>query len=616
MSNRTKYLCLAAVTLLLLVVVVCFVKVGQESISPFYIQLSVDGKSETIQLWERENGEYYVFLPSYAELSNSEIRLTTTAPIAVNDEIITDGMSCAVFQYGVAYSVTYTLRGRQQHNTVVFMKSGNVPTIHIKTASGTMDYIHSQKGNEETGTVSVYTAEGILEHAGELLSIKGRGNSTWSDFDKKAYSVELSCAADLLGMGEAENWILLANAEDSSHFRNKIVYDFAEKIGLAYSPDSRWVDVYLNGEYAGLYLLCERNELHAERINIAQGNSFVVSLEMLNRLTSQNYIYVLTEQKQALRVHYPLNPSNEELTQIAETWQSIENALLSEDGVDPQSGKTYTELIDLESWIKKYLVEEIFANVDACFISQYFYYDGETIDGKIYAGPVWDYDHALGTKKSWEWSCANVFYANRVRVRSDGAEAPWFYYLYQKDEFYEQMLKEYETVFIPALDILLNTTIQVYVQEIEYAASMDYVRWSVESDGIWKEAEDVVNFLKQRIRFLNDMWIEESKYYIVSVDRGFSNISHLVVQPGDCLGQLPELGDTENEVFVGWYYTATDTPVDFNQPITEDIEIYAKWEDSSTKKIKQIAKLAPVGIIGLMGVALLVYDVKRTKRNG
>ena len=616
MSNRTKYLCLAAVTLLLLVVVVCFVKVGQESIAPFYIQLSVDGKSETVQLWERENGEYFVFLPSYAELSNSEIRLTTTIPVAVNGKIITDGMSCTVFQYGVAYDLTYTSWGRQRHNTVVFMKSANVATMHINTESGTMEYIHSEKGNEESGTISVYTAEGTLEYAGELFSIKGRGNNTWESFDKKAYSVELSRGVNLLGMGEAQEWILLANADDPSHLRNKIVYDFAKNIGLAYSPDSRWVDVYLNDEYAGLYLLCERNELHDERIDISPSGSFVVSLEKLDRLSPQNYPHIITVNRQALRIHYPQNLTNEELTELAATWQSVENAILSIDGIDAQTGKTWTDLIDLNSWVKKYLVEEIVANGDGCFISQYFYFDGDSQEEKIYAGPVWDYDHTLGTRKAWALTIPNSFYANRLHVK-DGFDSPWFYYLYQKEEFHEQMLEEYEIVFLPALELLLNTTIQDYAQKIEGAAKMDHVRWSVESDGMDAEVAEIRGFLEQRIDFLNETWIEGTQYHMVKVDQGFGAFyGYFAVQPGEKLTPLPEMEDTENEVFVGWYYTATDTPVDFNQPITEDIEIYAKWEDSSAKKIKQIAKLAPVGIIGLMGVALLVYDVKRTKRNG
>ena len=613
MSNRRKRLCLAVVLLLLLVVLVCVVQSKTRNIDPFFIQLSTDGKCEIIRLWEQETGEYYVFLPSYADFPEAEIRLNTTVPIYVDGEILTEGMDCEIFQSDVVYDVTYTAWGKEYNHTIVFMKSANVATMYIDTESGSMEYIHDKKGNEETGTISLYTPEGTLDYAGELLSINGRGNNTWEYFDKKAYSVKLSEEADLLGMGQAQKWILLANADDPSHLRNKIAYDFAKNVGLNYSPDCQWVDVYLNDEYAGLYLLSERNELHSERIDIGQTDSFVVSLEKLDRLAPQNYPHVITEERQALRVHYPVDPSNEMLENLAAIWQTVENTILAEDGLDVQSGKSWIELIDLESWTKKYLMEEIFANGDACFISQYFYYDGGENDGKIYAGPIWDFDHAMGTRKTWALTIPNSFYANRLNVK-DGFDSPWFYYLYQKEEFYERMLEEYEKVFLPALELLRNVTIQTYAQQIECAASMDYVRWSVESHGMDAEVEEITGFLEQRIDFLNEVWLENAQYHMVKVDQGFGAFyGYFAVSPGEYLEPLPELEDLEYSTFKGWYYTQTNTPVDFNQPITEDVEIYAKWEDSSQKQVEQIAKLAPVGIIGFMGVALLIFDRNRAK---
>lgn len=613
MSNRRKRLCLAVVLLLLFVVLVCIVQSNTQHIAPFFVQLSTDGKCEMIRLWEQETGEYYVFLPSYADFSEAEIRLNTTVPIYIDGEILTEGMVCEIFQSDVVYDVTYTVWGKEYNHTIVFMKSADVATMYIDTESGSMEYIHDKKGNEEAGTISLYTPEGTLDYAGELLSINGRGNNTWDYFDKKAYSVKLSEEADLLDMGQAQKWILLANADDPSHLRNKIAYDFAKNVGLNYSPDCQWVDVYLNDEYAGLYLLSERNELHSERIDIGQTDSFVVSLEKLDRLAPQNYPHVITEERQALRVHYPVDPSNEMLENLAAIWQTVENTILAEDGIDVQSGKSWIELIDLESWTKKYLVEEIFANGDACFISQYFYYDGGENAGKIYAGPIWDFDHTMGTRKAWALTIPNSFYANRLNVK-DGFDAPWFYYLYQKEEFYERMLEEYEMVFLPALELLRNVTIQTYAQQIECAASMDYVRWSVESHGMDAEVEEITGFLEQRIDFLNEVWLENAQYHMVKVDQGFGAFyGYFAVSPGEYLEPLPELEDLEYSTFKGWYYTQTNTPVDFNQPITEDVEIYAKWEDSSQKQVEQIAKLAPVGIIGFMGVALLIFDRNRAK---
>ena len=610
MAKHRKYLCLAVTTLLLTIVILaCAFQMEPEAEAPFFLQISPDGE---ICLWEDENGVYYAFLPGYADFSEVKIRLNTSVPIYVDGKAMTDGMSCEIFRPDEAYDLTYRAWGREQRDTVVFMQSANAAAMYIDTESGSMEYIHGKKGNEESGTISLYTSDGRLDYAGEL-SLNGRGNNTWEMYDKKAYSVKLAEEADLLGLGRARKWILLANANDASHMRNKIAYDFAGDIGLAYSPDSQWVDVYLNDEYAGLYLLCERNELHTERIDIGQADGFVVSLEKVDRLVQQNYAHVVTDEKQALRIHDPQSPADETLAEIAAIFQSAENAILAEDGIDPESGKSWTDLIDLDSWVKKYLVEELFTSVDACFISQYFYYDGGA-DGRIYAGPVWDFDHALGTRKAWAVAAPNTFYANRLHVRSDGFDSPWFHCLYQKEAFYAQMLAEYETVFLPAVEMLLNTHIREYVRQIESAVSMDRIRWSVESDGMDAEVREITAYLEKRIEFLNHVWLEDAAYHMVRVDQGFGAFyGYFAVYSGERLDPLPVLEDTEDSVFKGWYYTATNTPVDFDHPITEDIEIYAKWEDSQSKRMGQAAKLAPLAVIAVMGLALLAVEIKRMR---
>ncbi len=203
-------------------------------------------------------------------------------------------------------------------------------------------------------------------------------------------------------------------------------------------PDSRWVDLYLNGEYAGLYQLSERNEVHSERVDIGQENSFLVSLELESRLEAQNYPYVLTRENQALRVHYPENPTKTELTRIESCLQSVENAILSEDGIDPETGKHWTELIDLDSWVRKYLIEEVFGNGNAGAISQYFYLDGTEESGKLYAGPGWDYDVTMGSSAAWYLKELQTFFANRLHLRQ-GQDNPWLYFLYRWEPFYQRM---------------------------------------------------------------------------------------------------------------------------------------------------------------------------------
>lgn len=218
---------------------------GEKSL--LYATILSDQSEEEISCWQDSDGQFYIFLPSYAELSNTRLRLHTMVPIQIDGQLITDNLNGGVFQLGEQYELTYTAWGKQQYSTLTFMKSANIASMYIDTKSGTMDYIHEEKGNKEAGSIRIYDAEGNKSYAGELAFIKGRGNFTWSEYEKKPYSLKLEESALLLGMGAAEKWILLANAGGSSYIRNKIVYSFAQEFGMAYTaglplggPVSQW----------------------------------------------------------------------------------------------------------------------------------------------------------------------------------------------------------------------------------------------------------------------------------------------------------------------------------------------------------------------------------------
>lgn len=80
--------------------------------------------------------------------------------------------------------------------------------------------------------------------------------------------------------------------------------------------------------------------------------------------------------------------------------------------------------------------------------------------------------------------------------------------------------------------------------------------------------------------------------------------------------ELPTFEDTETSTFVGWYYVDTDEPFDTTQPINEDIEVYAKWQNKSELMISRVGKLIPLGVIGLIFIGVFLADIKRMKRNG
>ena len=470
---------------------------------PFSVLITENENTHEIGCFEREK-DYFVFLPAYAEQASITIQANPVYDIFIEDQLLTDGMSCEQFPLNKKLNLFYRTAGGDPDGTVTFLQSRDVAAIYIDVPSGSMDYIHEKKGNEEGGYIQVYDTDGKLWHKGYLESIRGRGNYTWGA-QKKPYSITTMNPADLLGMGEAREWILLANTLDATHLRNKTAYDLAAEIGLSYSPQSRWADLYLNGEYAGLYLLTERNEIHPQRVDIGSGN-FLVSMELEFRLEEQNYPYIRTDRGTVLRIHQTdLNAQA-----IRQIWESAENAIFSEDGIDPVTGKSWTELIDLDSWAKKYLIEELLGNYDAASISQYFYYDQAS--GKIFAGPVWDMDNSQGYSEYANYP--NSILAAREHLWSDD-DYPFYHTLLSKEIFLDRVMELYRTVFQPALQQVCETKLDMYAMQVSDAAAMNAVRWMSIYSGTG--AEEIGTYLEVRQEFVETYLENREQFITVSV---------------------------------------------------------------------------------------------------
>jgi hypothetical protein len=319
--------------------------------------------------------------------------------------------------------------------------------------------------------------------------------------------------------------------------------------------------------------------------------------------------YFTTESGQAVRVRYPLQPKEEGLYRLAEEFQSVENALVSDAGIDPKTGKHWTEFIDLDSWAKEYLLEEMFGNTDGCRVSHYFYRDGDA-QQKIYGGPVWDYDLSMGNDKYEFWSITNPNVSVIGRYdKEDDKISNWVEALRGKEAFWTRVYELFELEFLPILDLFLEERVPDYVQTIRDAAEMNMIRWGGES--IEKAEEQLRIYLKDHAMFLSNLWLNKAEYCQI----GFIDLAcdaFYTVLPGERLEKMPTIAYREPAIFQGLYYANTQEPFDITRPITEDTLVYAKWEYVSTK----MEELIPLAVISVLGVIMLLIEIKRMKKNG
>lgn len=606
----------------------------------FSFTLKNQGHSETISCF-RSEGErlLYVFLPSYADLSQLEVHLNTHEEIYAEDVLLTDKTRCDSFQLDTPYKLTFPDRNQKKPFQLEFVRSGGVPALYIQTESGSMDAIHEDADYREPGTLTLFNADGTLDYSGTLDSIGGRGFSSWAN-PKRPYNITLSNRGNLLGMGSAWKWVLIANAYDKTNLRDKIVYDTAAQMGLAGSPACEFVDLYLNGEYAGLYLLSERVEIDSERVDITNpggditgGYLFELQLPIRINITENAFT---TQAGQLIKTRDPM--CNEaQLAYLSQQVQQLENAILARDGVDPVSGKNWLELIDLDSWVKKYLIEEAFENMDAGAASQYFYKDADSVDSRFYAGPVWDYDYAIGNGDA---SALNprCFLANRWWKKADNY-TPWYAALYEKPEFYQRVTELFQQELLPILNDLTETRINTMATEIAPASEMNRLRWlsQYEETQVAERTEYMRNFLAQRTDFLVSAWVDGVDYCTICINEG-DNTEYLyyAVERDSLFEELPAPPNAAGYNFLGWYLEDTDQLFDPSQPITENLTICAHWEpladqveietqistesevtasQTPSQRLKALLPLVSIFTGGGLFVILVAVDFGRTRQN-
>lgn len=598
------------------------------------------GYREDISVWSEDGENYYAFFPSYAGLSDVSLRLNGSSELFLNGQLLTEDYDLSALELETPYQLRYSADGAVRTARLTFLQSANVAAMYIHTASGSMDQIHADKAHKENAGIVLVDAGGHVDYAGGGNDkIKGRGNGSWTR-DNKPYILQLSGANAMLGMAPAKKWILLSSSLDVSNIRNKLVYDFAEQTNLYWTPDCEYVDLYLNGEYAGLYLLTEKIEISEARLDLNE-NAYLFALE--TAVAPDNLgDHFSTESGQKIEISNPAHLTDQEIDGFHTYIQSVENAILS------GSGGLFDK-IDLDSWVRKYLIEEIFINLDAGLNSQYFYLD-EGLSAKIFAGPIWDYDNTLGNKPWLAIQNPACFYASKAQ-HSPVSNTPWYAALYHNEIFYQRLVEIYQSEYLPLLDDLIDHGISALSDRIERAAVNNNIRWASLLKGRESYQEDVQyiqTFLKERVGFLNSAWIDGIPYCTIQLcPTETGRYLFFDVESGKTADLLPaprELGASDSAV---WYIDGTDTVFDVTGPVTGDLvlcaqtaseleaEARAKAEAEENErlmaeaeagrplpvkiliKIKNNAKIVvPFGALFVLMLAMLTVDWKRNQRRG
>lgn len=385
-------------------------------------------------------------------------------------------------------------RERTDKNVNNFLGSDN-DLYRINITTENEEFLNNTIDEYTSGSLSITEQDEtkiILDS--KSMGIKLRGNSTRVAL-KKPFKIKFDKKQSLFGLKAAKKWVLLANYYDKSNIRNYLAYLTANKLTyLGFQPSSIFVDVYLNNNYYGLFLLCEQMEENKGRVDIedkvsANGlGSFF--LEVDERIKDEYkdgegkaYFYFPLEDKSSyyFSFKYPsyddyleyIEKNDEEKiskynNDISWLYEFLSNALYS---------PNYTDYLDISSFIDYYLVEEFFKNVDVGSTSQFYYIDSSLENIKLTAGPVWDFDIASGAVDD-HTGIYNKYCNTDLFVRD---RDPLYRKLFTNDSFTELVKNRYQEVrdevFLSVFD-----EIDIAKEKLEKAQERNVLKWPLSTD--------------------------------------------------------------------------------------------------------------------------------------
>ncbi len=492
------------------------------------------GRGELLCVWEEEENTYSLFLPSYATLDGVQWKMGSDWRLLLGGEWVEDGARLISIEPERTYlAALYNAGGRmlEEGKLTVYQSSG-LPAIHVTTRSGSMELVHADKENSENGYMRILSEEGKEVYAGKFDRLKGRGNTSW-DAEKKSYLLELETGAGLLGMDPGKRWVLSANYYDGAYVRNAVGYDLARSAGLAFIPDSRFADLYIDGIYYGLYQLTERVETGAGRVEI--GNGYLLELDYPERAMLEDFVVYL-DNAQPVVIHHPRRVTEEEMAFLEGWFVRMQEALYGANDGKPEGAKEIFSYLDKESFAAMYLMEEVFMDLDMGVTSCYLYMeeDGENL---MHSGPVWDLDNTMGRGG---YGRRDVLLSDELDL-STNQMGRWYARLCGNEEFREQVYQVWENRLYPALcDV--QEEIDGWMRGLGRSIRMDQVRWPGPRSVFMPEAEpeENVNYLKEylqeRTDFLHACFTDRKEETERNMER--------------CAASLPDLEIVENQEFL------------------------------------------------------------------
>ena len=383
---------------------------------------------------------------------------------------------------------------------VIYITTDSMKPILTKTEYLPATYYIDNMGHEEVASVG-------SEVEPQALQIRGRGNITWTaeSYPKKPYKLKLETKTNLLGNGKNKHYVLLSEPDFLGFLKDPLGFELSRRMGLPFTPTSQPVEVVLNDDYIGMYLLCEHIRVDKKRVNITEqedGDTIPENitggwlLEIDNH-AEEGEILIHQPNDSTLRVllHSPEVLSTLQRDYITDLLKQTDAAIFSP---NPNSTR-WSDFIDCEALARFYIIYEVVDNFESFSGSCYFYKDrGDS--AKFIFGPVWDFGSSFGrTHLEPRFIYQEPFFYAHIK---------WIKEINRFNNFKKMLTEVWNDFYANRLGDI-GGWLNGYATKIQTAATNDQQRWpqifSAGSSVVW-QASTMVDAMNRKVAWLNEQW--------------------------------------------------------------------------------------------------------------
>lgn len=311
------------------------------------------------------------------------------------------------------------------------------------------------------------------------IMINYRGASSYAMFDKKQYRIKFfdkvgssnEKYVELAGMSAGSEWVLNGPFLDRTLVRNHLVYDLGREI-FEWAPDCRYAELFVNGEYKGVYLIVEPvtngdNRLNLTKFGFSDGQTaYIVKRDRVDSETGalNVYGYYAGKTSNSLYIDYPsmYSITDKQREWITKDISDFEEVLYGDNFADTKKG--YAAYVDVDNFVDYYIFNEVVMNEDAGNLSTYTYKD---LGGRLKMA-IWDYNNCFD---NYQWFAQDY---EKFIVKENG----WFARLTKDRAFVDRVVKRYEELRQSTLkEEYMYTKIDGYRAMLGDALERNYSVW-------------------------------------------------------------------------------------------------------------------------------------------